>query len=80
MFKKIVNYCHENDINIYVYIPPIYVEHFYAIKEAGLKRAFETFKRELADITDFTDFTGVNSITTNKDNYWDSSHLRKEHT
>ena len=80
MFKKIVNYCHENDINIYVYIPPMYVEHFYAIKEAGLKPAFETFKRELAEITDFTDFTGVNSITTNKDNYWDSSHLRTEHT
>ncbi|GIT98082.1 hypothetical protein [Sulfurovum sp. TSL1] len=80
MFKKIVNYCHENDINIYVYIPPMYVEHFYALKEAGLKPAFETFKRELAEITDFTDFTGVNSITTNKDNYWDSSHLRTEHT
>ncbi|UPT76823.1 hypothetical protein MN086_07120 [Sulfurovum sp. XGS-02] len=80
MFKKIVDYCHKNDIKIYVYIPPMYAEHFYALKEAGLKQAFETFKRELAEITDFTDFTGVNSITTNKDNYWDSSHLRKEHT
>lgn len=80
MFKKIVNYCHQNDINIYVYIPPMYVEHFYAIKEAGLKIKFETFKRELVKITDFIDFTGVNSITTNKNNYWDSSHLRTEHT
>lgn len=80
LLKKIVTYCHEKHINIYVYIPPMYIEHFNAIREAGLKREFETFKRELAEITDFTDFTGVNSITTNKDNYWDSSHLRKEHT
>lgn len=80
MFKKIVNYCHENDINIYVYIPPMYFEHFYALRKAGLKSQFETFKRELVKITDFIDFTGVNSITTNKNNYWDSSHLRTEHT
>lgn len=79
-FKKIVRYCYENDINIYVYIPPIYVEHFNAIREAGLKSEFETFKRELIKITDFTDFTGMNSITSNKNNYWDSSHLRTEHT
>lgn len=80
MFKKIVNYCHENDINLYVYIPPMYFEHFYAIREAGLRSQFETFKRELVKITDFIDFTGMNSITTNKNNYWDSSHLRTEHT
>lgn len=80
MFKKIVTYCHENDINLYVYIPPVYFEHFHAIREAGLKSEFETFKRELAKITDFMDFTGVNSITTNKNNYWDSSHLRREYT
>lgn len=80
MFEKIVNYCHENDINIYVYIPPMYVEHFHAFKEAGLKKEFENFKRELVKVTDFMDFTGVNSITTNKNNYWDSSHLRREYT
>lgn len=80
MFKKIVTYCHENDINMYVYIPPIYVEHFNAISEAGLKSQFETFKMELVKITDFIDFTGVNSITTDKNNFWDSSHLRTEYS
>lgn len=80
MFKKIVNYCHKNSINLYVYISPVYYQHFYAIKEAGLQSEFEKFKRELAKITDFIDFTGVNSITSNKDNFWDSSHLRKKHT
>jgi len=36
LVKKIVEYCKINDINLYVYILPVYVEHFYAIKESGL--------------------------------------------
>ncbi len=80
MFKKIVTYCHKNDINLYVYISPVYAEHFYAIKAAGLKPEFERFKRELIKVTDFIDFTGISSVTVNKDNFWDSSHLRKVHT
>ena len=80
MFKKIVNYCHKNAIKLYVYISPVYYQHFDAIKAAGLKTEFEKFKKELVKVTDFIDFTGVNSITSSKDNFWDSSHLRKEHT
>lgn len=79
-FKKIAEYCHTHDINLYVYIPPMYIDHFYAIKEAGLKDEFETFKRELAKITDYVDFTGVNSLTKDPDNFWDSTHLRIETT
>ncbi len=78
MFKKVVKYCRENEINLFVYIPPIYFKHFYVIKEAGLKNEFEKFKKELVKITDFTDFTGVNSVTINKNNFLDSSHLKKE--
>ncbi len=80
LVKKIVEYCKINDIHLYVYISPIYVEHFHAIKEAGLLDDFEHFKRELVKITDYLDFTGANSITNDKNNYWDSSHLRIEKT
>lgn len=80
MFKKVVKYCRENEINLYVYIPPIYFKHFYAIREAGLKKEFEKFKKELVKITDFIDFTGINSVTINKNNFLDSSHLEKELT
>jgi hypothetical protein len=80
LVKEIVEYCKINNINLYVYISPFYVEHFYAIKEAGLLDEFEHFKRELVKITDYLDFTGANSITTDKNNYWDSSHLRIEKT
>ncbi len=80
LVKKIVEYCKINDINLYVYISPIYVEHFHAIKESGLLDEFERFKRDLVKITDYLDFTGANSITNNKNNYWDSSHLRVDKT
>ncbi len=80
LFSKIVAYCHTHNINLYVYIPPMYVDHFYAIKEAGLKDAFETFKRKLVEITDYVDFTGVNPISEDPNNFWDSTHLRIETT
>ena len=80
LFGKIVAYCHAHDINLYGYIPPMYVDHFYAIKEAGLKDAFETFKRKLVKITDYVDFTGVNPISKDPNHFWDSTHLRIETT
>jgi hypothetical protein len=76
LVKKIIAYCKIHNIHTYVYISPIYVEHFYSIKKAGLLDEFEHFKRELVQITDYVDFTGPNSVTINKNNYWDSSHLR----
>ena len=80
LVKKIVNYCKINDINLYVYISPLYVKHFHAIKEYELLDEFERFKRDLVKITDYMDFTGANSITNNKNNYWDSSHLKVDKT
>jgi hypothetical protein len=80
LFGKIVAYCHSHDINLYVYIPPMYVDHFNAIKESGLNDAFKTFKKELVKITDYVDFTGVNAMTKNSNNFWDSTHLRIDMT
>jgi hypothetical protein len=80
LVKKILTYCKENHINTYIYISPIYIEHFYAIKAAGLLDEYEHFKRELVKITNYMDFTGANQITLNPDNYWDSSHLKIELT
>ena len=55
-------------------------KHFDSLSSAGYFDDFEHFKRALVKITNYIDFTGHNSITTNKDNYWDSSHLRVEVT
>lgn len=79
-FKKTIEYCKTNNIKVYVYIPPMYSDHFDAIASANYFDEFELFKKEIVKITDYIDFTGHNTITENKNNYWDSSHLRKEVT
>ncbi len=79
-FKNTIQYCKDNNIEVLVYIPPMYSKHFDAINSAGYFDEFELFKKELVKITDFVDFTGHNTISTNKNNYWDSSHLRVELT
>ena len=79
-FKDTIEFCRKNNIKVFVYIPPMFSKHFDAIYAGGYFDEFELFKKELVKLTDFIDFTGHNSITTNKNNYWDSSHLRVETT
>jgi hypothetical protein len=79
-FRKIVDYCKDNNITVHVYIPPIYSKHFDALYIADYFDEFELFKKEIAQITNYTDFTGHNIITDNKNNFWDSSHIRKKFT
>ena len=79
-FKETIDFCKKNNIKVFVYIPPMYSEHFDALNSAGYFDEFELFKKELVKITSFIDFTGHNTISTNKNNYWDSSHLRVELT
>jgi len=77
-FEEIISFCKLNDIKIWVYISPMYSKHYDAIYEHGYGKEFDLFKYELKKITTYTDFTGHTSISTNKNNYWDSSHLKKE--
>lgn len=79
-FKDTIKFCKENNIKVFVYIPPMYAKHFDAINSAEYFDEFELFKKELIKITDYIDFTGHNTISENKNNYWDSSHLRVEMT
>lgn len=79
-FKKVVRYCQDHDIKLWVYMPPMLGEHFDAIYAAGYFDEYEYYEKEIAKVTDFMDFTGINTISIDKNNYWDSSHLREEFT
>lgn len=79
-FKEILAFCESNNIKVFVYIPPVYRDHIDAIAQAGYWDEFELFKRELAQVTPYIDFTGHNPLSSNKENFWDTSHLRKELT
>jgi hypothetical protein len=79
-FKKTVNYCKENNIKTWVYIPPMHLSHLKELYAKGYQEEFEKFQRELVNVTNFIDFNGKNSITINDANYWDSSHLKSNQT
>ena len=79
-FREIILFCKKNNIKVWVYVPPTYIDFFSALVPAGYYDAFELFKRELVKITDFTDFSGNNTFNRNINNYWDGVHLREEFT
>lgn len=78
-FKKIVNICKNNNINLVVFISPSHATQWEAIYATGQGQTFEQWKRELVKITPVWDFSGYNSITTEPitpemENYTDNSH------
>lgn len=70
--KEIKNIADENGIELIVFINPIH--HItYLDNNIG---DFNEFKRELCQVTDYYDFSGLNEITTNNYNYYETSHYR----
>jgi hypothetical protein len=76
-FRKIVDLCKNNNIELKVYISPIYSKHTDLIYAKGLGFTYEKWKEELISISDLYDFSGYNSVTNNKDLFDDSSHISK---
>lgn len=79
-FEKVVTYCKENNINLYVYIAPMYKDFLMNLTKSGLFYEFEHFKEELSSVIDFVDFTQDNEIINNINNFWDPLHVRTETT
>ncbi len=79
-FSQIATYCKENNINLYVYIPPLYKDFLLSLAKGGLLDEFKYFKKELSLITNFIDFSENNEIMSNINNFWDPLHLRVENT
>ena len=78
--KKIITHCKKQNIQIYAYIPPLYVDHFNAFSTSQLWDKFELFERNVAKITSFIDFNGHNTITIDQNNFQSSHHLKREKT
>ncbi|MGL5805707.1 MAG: hypothetical protein ACRC2R_15315 [Xenococcaceae cyanobacterium] len=78
-FKKIVELCQQNKINLKVFISPSHATDMDAIRATGRWETMEKWKREIVKIVPVWDFSGYNSVTTEpiKDvmkNYADNSH------
>ncbi|MCX7923710.1 MAG: hypothetical protein N3B21_17135 [Clostridia bacterium] len=70
--NEIIQVAKENNIKSIVFINPVYKTTYLA----NFPDQFSEFKRKLAEITPFYDFSGINSVTTNKLNYYEYSHYR----
>lgn len=70
--KKIVTLCKLNNIQLTIFVNPIYIKTYQKAVEEG----FLKFTNELSTVIDFYDFSGRNEITTNKFFYYENSHYR----
>lgn len=70
--KKLVALSKANGIKLTIFINPIHKTTYLATNHNKLF----AFKRELSKITDFYDFSGLNAITKNNYNYYETSHYR----
>ncbi|MDY6782681.1 MAG: hypothetical protein SW833_09080 [Cyanobacteriota bacterium] len=79
-FKKIVELCQKQGIELKVFIPPAHATDNEAIRVTGQWEAFEEWKRKMVKIVPVWDFSGYNSVVTEPiqakmENYADNSHF-----
>lgn len=70
--QEFVDLCNKNSIKCIVFINPTYKTTYTANNPVQ----FMEFKKRLAGITDFYDFSGINSVTGDPFNYYETSHFR----
>ncbi len=77
-FKKIIELCKENDIDLKVMISPLFYKHYDLIIAKKLDKTFNHLKKEMVKYHDVYDFSFPSEITKNYKNFLDSSHIKKE--
>lgn len=77
-YKKMVELCKEYNINLKVFTTAVHSSQLKLIEETNTLDLFDTWKNEIVNIFPFWDFMYENSVTSNEDNYIDSSHIKQE--
>ena len=70
--KEIKDITDKNGVELIVFINPIYQTTYLA----NNMEEFNEFKYELGQVTDYYDFSGLNKITMNSYNYYETNHYR----
>jgi len=73
--KKILDLYKEKNINIYIYTSPVQDSFLDLYKKLGLEKTFLQWKKDLQTITPYTDFCTYNSISKEKTNFIDGTHI-----
>ena len=70
--QSIINLCNENAINMILFTNPLHKLTYQKAAEVG----YIDFLEKLSETTDYYNFSGMNDITTNNDNYLETSHYK----
>ena len=70
--QSIINLCNKNNIKLILFTNPLHQLTYQQAAEFG----YIDFLEKLAEITDYYNFSGINDITTNNDNYLETSHYK----
>ena len=75
--NAIVNLCKDKDIELIMFISPLYVKITELIYKRGYGFSYEYWKKELAKYGDIYDFSSYNKVTKKISNYIDGSHYQE---
>jgi hypothetical protein len=70
--KKIVDLCRRNNIKLVVFTNPLHVLTYQKSADNG----YLDFLYKLSEATAYYNFSGINAVTTNNDNYLETSHYK----
>jgi hypothetical protein len=70
--QQIINICKENGIKLIIFTNPMHIITYKFAAEHG----HLDFLEQLANITGYYNFPGINDITVNNENYFDTSHYK----
>lgn len=68
--RQLKELCDANSIELVIFTNPMHVLTY----EKAVENGYRDFLSGLAQVTDFYNFSGINDITTNNDNYLETSH------
>jgi hypothetical protein len=75
---KIKKYCNENNINLFFFIPPTYIDLQTKIDEFALEKEKQRFEDDIKSIGKVYDFNYASKFTRNKENFFDPFHSRRQ--
>lgn len=78
LIQEVLSLAKINNVKIIFYISPTYYEHLNLIYTLGLGKNYDLFTIKLSEISPYWNFNTHNSITLDKNNFWDNNHFREE--
>ena len=74
LLEKIINKLKNNNVEVIVFFNPMTIDLLLALDITGKIENFYYIKKKVAEFTSYYDFNYANSITENRNNFYDASH------